>query len=173
MPTFYFNHMLKSRFKCANTSLSMISCRILFHSSSMASFKESRSVIPRPRYIFRSKSQFLSHLYFPHFLRDLNNIVMWAIEFCHLTYLSATKKRSFAIFSEYTLTVTFMNRSSRTFFSSNMVNLVNLVNLFHTIYVPFIFWMIINNSCSTLLTFYPNLSNNYFLFVREHHIVSW
>ena len=95
----------------ASIYLSMISCRILFHSSTMVSFKESRSVIPRLWYTFCSKSQFLSHLYFPHFLRDLNHIVMWVIEFCHLKYLLATKERSFAMFSEYTLTVTFMNGS--------------------------------------------------------------
>ena len=91
--------------------LSMISCRILFHSSTIALFKESRSVIPRLRYIFCSKSQFLSHLYFPHFLRDLNHIVMWVIEFCHLISLFTAKERSFAMFSEYTLTITFMNGS--------------------------------------------------------------
>ena len=51
MPTFYFNCTLKSRFKCVNIFIN-ISCRILFHSWTMAFIKESISVICWPWYTF-------------------------------------------------------------------------------------------------------------------------
>ena len=54
-------------------------------------------------------------------------------------------------------------RSSRTFFSSNVTSLIQ--QFLHAMYVPFISWMIINGSCSTILIFYSKIFNNYFLFV--------
>ena len=56
-------------------------------------------------------------------------------------------------------------KPSRTFFSTNVTSLVNHFQQFlHTIYVPFILWMIISNSCSSRLIFYPEIFS-YFLFV--------
>ena len=40
----------------ASVHLSVVSCGILFHSSTVVSFKESRSVIVQSRYTFRSRS---------------------------------------------------------------------------------------------------------------------
>ena len=43
-------------------------------------------------------------------------------------------------------------RSFRTFFSSNVNSLINLFqNFLHTIYISFILWMTVNNSCKTIL----------------------
>ena len=54
---------------------------------------------------------------------------------------------------------------------------VLMVNIFqqfiHIIYVPFIFWMIINNSCSTILIIYPTIFDNYSRFVWEHHVAGY
>ena len=65
-------------------------------------------------------------------------------------------------------------RLSRAFFSSNITSFASLFQQFlHTIYLPLIIWMVINNSCSTILQFFLKIFNNYFLFVWEHHIASY
>ena len=62
---------------------------------------------------------------------------------------------------------------SGTFIPSNVTSLVNYFQQFlDTIYVPFIFWIIINNYCSTVLIFSPTMFNNCFLFVWEYNIAS-
>ena len=63
MATIYLSYTSKSLFKYVNR-LSIISCRILFHSSTMASFKELRLVILWPRYtrVLRSQNLLDSNL---------------------------------------------------------------------------------------------------------------
>ena len=171
----------------ASINLLTIWCRILFHSSTKASFKESRSVILRPWYAFCTRNPqipkstgFKSGLLGGRWCGSCNHFFQQYITIILRVYLCIR-------FNNLCISLTFLNgsifesvsfcvlrflrqRRSRPWSTSPISSI-----FFNRFFTPFMFYSYSAWSLSILVAsyLYPKIFNNYYLFPWEYNIASY